>query len=608
MLNQELMISNKPPLSSAAQRYDQFFYGESTQNKSPVVLGDLPGFDFCVSPKDQAGEIVKALEDDPRLPGLLIYDQNKYIGYLSRRRIFEWLGKPYATEVFLKRNIATLYDTIRYPQQALPFNLLIQEALQFAVNRDISFIYEPLLVEDEAGNVKLIDFQVLIIAQSRILEQANSIVQQQIEIGTILTGSLELKQVLLSILESQYQVVNFDKAGIYLVDGDQLVLQSEFSKYTNFAIEIPTIECNIYQQIYYSKQPIRSQEYGEFVDFSLFDRGGDALNWMIVPLVYQNQILGLIVLSRNHAERFSNNDVISTKTIAQYASIAIHNAKIYHDLNQLNHQLEKVVTQKTQDLQVVLDKLEVLNQAKTNFLAFTSSQISEPLSKIRSISLKMAYDQQQNCSESDVSQLNTIYKESGKIGQVLERMSDLVKIEQGQLTLRFQSVDLGVMIKRVIQDLNVHFMEKQISLEMDPMWGLPRIVGDHNALYKVFTQSILNAVDYTPRYGLVKINGKISKPNQNYLGIEAVEIHISDNGVGMDEKYHQVIFERFYRLEIYDQFLANKEEKLGLGLAITKGVIDAHRGMIRMESCGYDPENRKGCDLVILLPVNQSGI
>ncbi len=128
----------------------------------------------------QTGEFVRQLfKDDPLLPALIVFEQDKYVGMLSRRRFLECLSRPYAIELFTKRPLRVLYEQIPVETLELHGNTSIVMASQLALGRANDEIYEPVIIRLDTDNYSILDVHDLLLEQSRIHELATKLLREQ---------------------------------------------------------------------------------------------------------------------------------------------------------------------------------------------------------------------------------------------------------------------------------------------------------------------------------------------------------------------------------------------------------------------------------------------
>ena len=138
---------------------------------------------------------------------------------------------------------------------------------------------------------------------------------------------------------------------------------------------------------------------------------------------------------------------------------------------------------------------------------------------------------------------------------------------------------------------------------------LPSIHADFKRLVQTFTNIIGNAIKYTPDYGGITIEARVIPSHE--VDDDHVEISVSDSGIGIDPKFHDLIFEKFFRIGD-PQLHSTGSTKFkgagpGLGLPIARGVIEAHGGRIWVESMGEDETRLPGSKFYITLPIIPKG-
>jgi signal transduction histidine kinase len=141
---------------------------------------------------------------------------------------------------------------------------------------------------------------------------------------------------------------------------------------------------------------------------------------------------------------------------------------------------------------------------------------------------------------------------------------------------------------------------------------LPAIEGDPIALPKVFYQLIVNAIKYTPDGGTITISGRNGNIDGEDSPTKGIDIIISDTGIGIDPEFHELIFTKFYQtgeLALHSTGRTKfKGAGPGLGLAIARGIVEAHQGKLWVESPGHDENTCPGSRFHVLLPLRQSKV
>jgi two-component system, sensor histidine kinase and response regulator len=147
-------------------------------------LADLPTHDFKVSLTTLGEVVAKEFQKHPERPGVMITDKGQLVGMISRTLFYEWLSRPYGLETFLRRPIKSLWRMIADAQKILDVETVaekylllnatfsIDKAVELALNRPAPIIYEPIVLEWIDGQHRLLDMQVLLLAQSKLFALA----------------------------------------------------------------------------------------------------------------------------------------------------------------------------------------------------------------------------------------------------------------------------------------------------------------------------------------------------------------------------------------------------------------------------------------------------
>jgi two-component system, OmpR family, phosphate regulon sensor histidine kinase PhoR len=191
-------------------------------------------------------------------------------------------------------------------------------------------------------------------------------------------------------------------------------------------------------------------------------------------------------------------------------------------------------------------------------------------------------------------------KQQEMLGRVSEKIKgladlaaellDLAKIESGLITMEKERLQLEPLLRGQVEFYQAKAAEKKIRLSIDSLAGLPPVLANKGSIEEVISNLITNAIRYTPEGGSITLSAGVEK---GY-----VRISVKDTGFGIGKEDLDRIFERFYRVK-NDQtrFITGT----GLGLAIVKSIVDAHNGMIKVES-----EVGKGSTFHVDLPVMHS--
>jgi two-component system OmpR family sensor kinase len=216
-------------------------------------------------------------------------------------------------------------------------------------------------------------------------------------------------------------------------------------------------------------------------------------------------------------------------------------------------------------------RVRTSQQAQRDFVSNVSHELKTPLTSIQGFSQAIL----DNAIDDKARAARIINDEAARMHRLVEGLLDLARMDSGQAALQFSPVDLGHILRSVSEKLDLRAKEKGITLKVD-LAPLPVIVADGDRLAQVFTNLLDNALQHTPGGGLVTL---AAGADAN-AGGKTVAVSITDTGAGIPAGDLPRIFERFYRV---DKSRA-AGRGYGIGLAITREIIQAHGGMIVAES------------------------
>jgi signal transduction histidine kinase len=241
-----------------------------------------------------------------------------------------------------------------------------------------------------------------------------------------------------------------------------------------------------------------------------------------------------------------------------------------------------------------------VDQSKADFISVAAHELKTPLTLIegyRSMLAELLADNAINLqAEIYLRGIEVGYK---RLREIVEDLISVSLIDNNILPIHYQPVWLYRLLDIVVQEVSSIAAERNISLEISRFPGSEeRIFGDGEQLVQAFRKLIANAIKYTPDGGVVKVDGR------KLPGF--IEITFEDTGIGIDPADHLHIFEKFGRLGNPSLHSSSKTHFKGggpgLGLSITKGIVEAHGGAIWVESEGYDETQYKGSTFHVMLP------
>lgn len=152
----------------------------NAQPSAAATLADLPYFSYQVSPETISQEVADEFQRHPELPGVLVVAGDRVIGMISKVKFFERMSQQFGRDLYLPRPIKLIPEIAR--PEVLPLVLMartsVEEAVQHALERPPSYVYEPVVVR-KGKQLVLVDMRVILIAQAQVLSKKNLFIQQQ---------------------------------------------------------------------------------------------------------------------------------------------------------------------------------------------------------------------------------------------------------------------------------------------------------------------------------------------------------------------------------------------------------------------------------------------
>jgi signal transduction histidine kinase/putative methionine-R-sulfoxide reductase with GAF domain len=435
------------------------------------------------------------------------------------------------------------------------------------------------------------------------------------EAGRAISSTLDLDDVLALILEHLAAIVDYDRAAVMLQDKSELeiVAARGFPEEMSPLQVRVTIKANdVFEEINRSGEPLAIQDVLEQrPDWEHVPGLTPARSWLGVPLIRFDKAIGMLSLARVVVKPYEKDEMTLAAAFASQAAFALENARLYDKITRFTQQLEDMVRERTEAVQAAYLQLEHLDRTKTDFINVTAHELRTPITVLQGYSRMLINDPQIQQNGHQLELITSIHSGAIRLHEVVNSMLDMAKIDNRSLALYPEPVFIPSLIELVCQQFVEPLAERNIDLRIKDMSDLPAIEIDPDALRKVFYHLIVNAIKFTPDGGNIEISGRARKIDWDEISQEGVQVEISDTGIGIDPEYQEVIFAKFYQtgeLALHSSGKTKfKGAGPGLGLAIVRGIVEAHRGKVWMKSPGYDEETCPGSRFCLFLPLRQSG-
>ncbi|MDD1745024.1 MAG: PAS domain-containing sensor histidine kinase [Candidatus Methanoperedens sp.] len=260
---------------------------------------------------------------------------------------------------------------------------------------------------------------------------------------------------------------------------------------------------------------------------------------------------------------------------------------LMEDITELTR-LEEELRDSYGKLENAYAELKEEDEAKSDFISTASHELRTPLTVINSY-LEMFEDGMLGeLTENQLAKLTIMRSQIDHMIRLVEDMLDTLRLESRKFKLQKYPLKLEKIAKSAVEDVSKLADLKEHTMSLRVNGNLPEIEGDAQRIKQVFNNLLTNAVKYTPNKGRIEVEIKEEKKH--------IRVSISDTGIGIPEEEHEMIFEKFYT--VGGKSLMRESERMGLGLTIAKGIVEAHGGRIWVESEG----DGKGSTFYFTLP------
>jgi signal transduction histidine kinase/ActR/RegA family two-component response regulator/HAMP domain-containing protein len=311
------------------------------------------------------------------------------------------------------------------------------------------------------------------------------------------------------------------------------------------------------------------------------------MNIVILPILFEGEVKAVMELSS--LDRFTSTHQAFLDQLTESIGIVLNtiaaNTRTENLLRQ--SQLLAVELQNRQD-ELQKTNLELQEKARSNlakdqFLAMLSHELRTPLTPV--LTSALALEDEPALPENIRESLQMIHRNVELEARLIDDLLDLTRISKGKVQLNFEVVDAHMLLRNALEICQADIDQKHLALLLDLAAQKVHLRGDPARLQQIFWNLIKNAVKFTPKDGQICITTGNDSSDQ-------LRVEVADTGLGIEPESLPKIFDAF------EQGGRPQLGGLGLGLAISKALVDAHKGTISAESGGRN----KGAKFILIFP------
>ncbi len=308
---------------------------------------------------------------------------------------------------------------------------------------------------------------------------------------------------------------------------------------------------------------------------------------IIVPLLHQNQEVGILFLGEHKSLGYSSRDIEMLESIAGELAVSIRNSLSMEEINELNKSLQRRIDESTKELRFSNRQLQRLDEAKNEFISMASHQLRTPLTSIKGYLDMILEGDLGKISPTQRAVLREAFSSSERMVRLINDFLNVSRLQTGRFAIDRQKIDIARVLRDEISLLQVVADQRSVELNVKIDKKIPLATIDSEKIRQVMLNMIDNAIYYSNPHAKVTITLKNSD--------KVIEFTVKDSGIGVPKAEQTRLFSKFFRGA---NARKRRPDGTGVGLFLAKKVVLLHDGEMIFES-----EEGKGSTFGFKLPV-----
>jgi signal transduction histidine kinase len=259
-------------------------------------------------------------------------------------------------------------------------------------------------------------------------------------------------------------------------------------------------------------------------------------------------VVGLITLENQYADEIGADDAAFVERLADRATVAINNARLYEAIN-------------------------AANKAKSDFITLVTHELRLPMTSIKGYTDLLSSGMAGELNDQQQQFFTVIERNLNRMDRLISDLADINRVESGRMKFENRRFALSPIVEDVVANLGEALNGRKQAITITLPDDLPPVYADPTRMAQVLSNLVSNAHKYTPDGGQIKVQAQAAN--------DVVQVDIIDNGLGISEADQAKLFTQFFRAEERE---VREQPGWGLGLSIVKKIVEAQGGNISFSS------------------------
>lgn len=389
----------------------------------------------------------------------------------------------------------------------------------------------------------------------------------------------------IGVFEKLGRIFEYEQAYVYYLNPSGVQLKFSACKDNDYIIDtIFPLSPKAMEKMYYSGGYLLDENSEIIKSLKIIG----CKSFMLQKLEIGSTVFGFLILAKKQSKFYNELDLDVLKSCTSILSYLIKDTELSNVFKIQLKALKDGIVEKNEALKVIKEQNEKIleaDKAKNEFLANVSHELRTPLNAILGFSEILATNIHGKLSEKQAEYISDIRVSGIHLLSMINEILDISKIEAKAVKLVRSNFNISRSLDEVVNILAPLALKKSISLNkvLDEDF---EVYADYQKIQQILYNLVNNAIKFSPENGQVDIEA--------YQDKKSFVIKVSDDGIGIDPKYHGKIFAKFVQL---DSAFTKKESSTGLGLTITKELVELHGGKVSIMS-----EVNNGSTFIVEIP------